>query len=200
MKLLRLCLALLMLSPLSARADEAPVAGGKIAIFAGGCFWCMQSEFSDTPGVISVTSGYTGGTVKNPTYEQVSSGATGHAESIQVVYDPTKVSYDKLLVIYWGNIDPTDEGGQFADRGTQYRTVIFYTSEEQKNLAEASKKHVEEKLKKPIYTEITKASEFYPAEDYHQDYAKKNPVHYNAYKYGSGRVSGLKEIWGSDNH
>ena len=170
------------------------------AIFAGGCFWCMQSEFSGTEGVVSVTSGYSGGMVKNPSYEQVSSGTTGHAESILVVYDPSKVSYEKLLKIYWGNIDPTDQGGQFVDRGNQYRTAIFYTSEEQRTLAEASKKTVETKLQKPIYTEITKAGEFYPAEEYHQDYAKKNPVHYNAYKYGSGRVSRLKELWGSSGH
>ena len=176
----------------TAKADDS-----QRAIFAGGCFWCMQSEFSGTEGVASVTSGYSGGTVKNPTYEQVSSGTTGHAESILVVYDPSKVSYEKLLKIYWGNIDPTDQGGQFADRGTQYRTAIFYTSEEQRTLAEASKKTVEAKLQKPIHTEITKAGEFYPAEEYHQDYAKKNPVHYNAYKYGSGRVSKLKELWGS---
>jgi methionine-S-sulfoxide reductase len=199
MKLFALfCLALLLL-PLRLHAAVEKPATEK-AIFAGGCFWCMQSEFSGTEGVVSVTSGYTGGTVKNPTYEQVSSGMTGHAESIEVVYDPAKVTYEKLLKIYWGNIDPTDQGGQFADRGTQYRTAIFYTTDAQRQQAEASKKQVEEKLKATIYTEITKASEFYPAEEYHQDYAKKNPVHYNAYKYGSGRVSRLKELWGPDQH
>jgi methionine-S-sulfoxide reductase len=140
-------------------------------------------------------SGYTGGTKQNPTYEEVSSGTTGHAESIEVVYDPTKITYEKLLEIYWDNIDPTDQGGQFADRGTQYRTAIFYMNDEQRAQAETSKKAIEAKLKKPIYTEITAATAFYPAEEYHQDYYKKNPAHYNAYKFGSGRVSRLKELW-----
>jgi len=165
------------------------------AIFAGGCFWCMQAEFEGTEGVVSVTSGYTGGSVANPTYEQVSSGTTGHAEAIEVVYDPAKVTYEKLLQIYWGNVDPTDKGGQFADRGTQYRTGIFYRDETQHALADASKKTIEAKLKQPVYTEITKAGPFYPAETYHQHYSQKNPIHYNAYKYGSGRVSRLKELW-----
>ena len=191
----RLCLALGLLFPLQSYAAET-----QRAIFAGGCFWCMQSEFSDTAGIVSVTSGYSGGTLKNPSYEQFSSGTTGHAESIEVVYDPEKITYEKLLKIYWGNIDPTDQGGQFADRGSQYRTAIFYITDEQRQQAEASKKAVAEKLKKIIYTEITKAGEFYPAETYHQDYAKKNPLHYNAYKYGSGRVSTLKTLWGDENH
>lgn len=187
----------LMLTPPAYAESAAPPASQR-ALFAGGCFWCTESEFSGTEGISSVVSGYTGGKVKNPSYEQVSSGTTGHAEAIEVVYDPSKVSFEKLLKIYWGNIDPTDQGGQFADRGSQYRTAIYYTTEEQKNAAEASKKAQEAKLKKPLYTEITAASEFYPAEDYHQDYAKKNPMHYNAYKYGSGRVSGLKAVWGAD--
>ncbi len=190
MKRLILAIALL-LAPMQANAAT------ERAIFAGGCFWCMQSEFSDTKGVQSVTSGFTGGTLANPTYEQVSSGTTNHAEAILVTYDPAIVTYDKLLTIYWGNVDPTDQGGQFNDRGTQYRTGIFYSSDEQKTKAEASKVKIAGKLKKPIYTEITKASEFYPAEGYHQDYAKKNPLHYNVYKYGSGRVSRLKELWGN---
>lgn len=165
------------------------------AIFAGGCFWCMQAEFEGTEGVVSVTSGYTGGSVKNPTYEQVSSGTTGHAEAIDIIYDPMKVSYDKLLDIYWDNTDPLDKGGQFADRGTQYRTGIFYADEEQKKLALASKAKIEKQLGQPVVTEITAASEFYPAEEYHQHYSQKNPVHYNAYKYGSGRVGRLKALW-----
>ena len=165
------------------------------AIFAGGCFWCTQAEFEGTEGVISVTSGYTGGQVKNPSYEQVSSGTTGHAEAIEVVYDPAKVTYEKLLGIYWGNIDPTDAGGQFYDRGDQYRTAIFYTTEEQRKLAEASKQRVQEKLKMPIPTAIVAATEFYPAEEYHQHYSRKNPLRYNAYKLGSGRSARLKEIW-----
>jgi len=172
-----------------------PNARAQRAIFAGGCFWCMQAEFEGTEGVASVTSGYTGGSVKNPTYEQVSGGTTGHAEAIEVVYNPAKVAYVKLLDIYWGDIDPTDAGGQFYDRGSQYRTAIFYTTEEQHRLAESSKQKMQEKLKKPIATEIVPAAEFYPAEDYHQDYYKKNPIRYNAYKMGSGREEKLKEIW-----
>ena len=194
----QLCLILGLLLPLPAQAQEAKPDTTQRVIFGGGCFWCMQSEFSGTAGVTSVISGYSGGKVKNPSYEQVSSGNTGHAEVIEVTYDPSKVTFEHLLKIYWGNIDPTDQGGQFADRGSQYRTAIFYTSEEQRALAESSKKAVEAKLKKPLYTEITAASEFYPAEEYHQNYDKKNPIHYNAYKYGSGRVSGLKAIWGSE--
>jgi peptide-methionine (S)-S-oxide reductase len=166
------------------------------ATFAGGCFWCMQADFSERDGVVSVTSGYTGGHTAKPTYEEVSGGTTGHAESILVVYDPAKISYQKLLEIYWDNIDPTDQGGQFADRGTQYRTAIFYMNDEQHKLAEASKKAIEAKLKQPVYTEIVPVGDFYPAEEYHQDYYKKNPVRYNAYKYGSGRETRLQELWG----
>ncbi len=168
------------------------------AIFAGGCFWCTQAEFSSTDGVISVTSGYTGGHVPNPTYEQVVSKKTGHAEAVEVVYDPAKVSYEKLLDIYWSNIDPTDAGGQFADRGDSYRTVIFYTTDEQKSQAEASREAVGQKLGHTIATKIEKAGEFYPAEDYHQDYHRKNPLRYNAYKYGSGRVDKLEKLWGKE--
>lgn len=176
-------------------ATDNSTATTQRAIFAGGCFWCMEAEFAQTEGVQSVTSGYIGGRVDNPTYEAVSTGMTGHAEAVEIVFDPAKVSYEKLLGIFWGNIDPTDEVGQFADRGSQYRTGIFYLNDAQRTQAEASKKAIAEKLKKPIYTEITAAGEFYPAEDYHQDYYKKNPVRYNAYKYGSGRVSTLKKLW-----
>lgn len=168
------------------------------AIFAGGCFWCTQAEFSGTEGVISVTSGYTGGHVPHPTYEQVVSKQTGHAEAVKVVFDPAKVSYDKLLNIYWSNIDPTDAGGQFADRGDSYRTVIFFTTDKQKILAEASREAVAKKLDKTIATKIEKASQFYIADEYHQDYYRKNPLRYNAYKYGSGRVDKLKNLWGTD--
>lgn len=168
------------------------------AIFAGGCFWCMEAEFEGTKGVIAVTSGYTGGTVKDPTYEQVGSGTTGHAEAIEVVYDPAQVSYEQLLAIYWGNIDPTDAGGQFYDRGTQYRTAIFYTTEAQKKAAEASLARQKEKLKVNLATQIVPASAFYKAEEYHQDYAKKNPLRYNAYKMGSGRTQKLKDVWKDD--
>ncbi|MDX1975240.1 MAG: peptide-methionine (S)-S-oxide reductase MsrA [Rickettsiales bacterium] len=165
------------------------------AIFAGGCFWCTEAEFQGTPGVVSVTSGYIGGQVENPTYEQVSSGHTGHAEAIEVVYDPAVVTYEKLLDIYWGNIDPTDAGGQFYDRGSQYRTEIFYTSEEQRRAAELSRDAKQKKLGLAIATAITKAAIFYPAEEYHQDYYKKNPLRYNAYKTGSGREEKLKTLW-----
>lgn len=193
MNILYAALAILGLS-----AGGASAMDGKTekAFFAGGCFWCTEAEFEGTDGVMSVTSGYTGGQTKNPTYEQIGTGKTGHAEAIEVVYDPAKVTYEKLLDIYWSNIDPTDAGGQFYDRGSQYRTEIFYTSDTQKKLAENSKAAKEKKLGKPIMTAITQASEFYPAEEYHQDYYKKNPIHYNAYKKGSGRESKLKDIWG----
>ena len=189
--LLGLCAMMLFAS--TVRAEE----NTSRALFAGGCFWCMQADFAGREGVVKVTSGYTGGTVAAPSYEDVSSGTTGHAESIEVVYDPSKITYEKLLEVYWDNIDPTDQGGQFADRGTQYRTAIFYTSDVQRVAAENSKKTIEAKLKQPVFTEITAASTFYPAEEYHQDYYKKNPVRYNAYKYGSGRVARLKELRGN---
>ncbi|NCY25388.1 MAG: peptide-methionine (S)-S-oxide reductase [Alphaproteobacteria bacterium] len=177
-----------------ALAQEAPPAPMARAVFAGGCFWCMEAEFEGTPGVASVTSGYTGGTMKNPRYQDVGTGNTGHAEAVEVVYDPQKVSYKQLLDIYWSNIDAADAGGQFADRGSQYRTEIFVANDEERQLAETSKKAREEKLHTPIATRISPVAEFYPAEAYHQDYAKNNPVHYNAYKYGSGRVKRLKEL------
>jgi peptide-methionine (S)-S-oxide reductase len=167
------------------------------AIFAGGCFWCMQPVFDHMEGVISTFVGYSGGDVKNPTYEEVSSGTTGHVEANEVVYDPAKVSYEKLLDAYWRNIDPVDANGQFYDRGPQYHTAIFYFTAEQKKLAEASKKKLEAELKQPIRTQILPAKEFYPAEEYHQEYYKKNPIRYNAYKMGSGRKERLKEIWGT---
>lgn len=170
------------------------------ATFAGGCFWCMEPVFQNLSGVIEVTSGYTGGTKEIPTYEEVSSGATGHVEAIQIVYDPSKVQYEKLLDIYWKNIDPTDTDGQFADRGSQYKTAIFYHNEDQKRLAEDSKKELESsgKFDKPIVTPILQAGEFYKAEEYHQDYYKKNPVRYNIYKKGSGREDFLKQKWSDD--
>jgi methionine-S-sulfoxide reductase len=167
----------------------------KKAIFAGGCFWCMRAEFESTEGVTAVMAGYTGGHTKDPTYEQVSTGTTGHAESIEVTYDPAKLPYEKLLNIYWSNVDPTDAGGQLHDRGTQYRTAIFYNSDEERKLAEASKEKIRAKLKKEIYTEIVPASTFYPAETYHQDYYKKNPIRYKMYEQGSGREEHLKEVW-----
>jgi peptide-methionine (S)-S-oxide reductase len=167
------------------------------ATFAGGCFWCMEPPFDKLDGVISTTSGYTGGYKENPTYEQVSSGTTGHAEAIQVIYDPDKITYDQLLEVFWRNVDPTDGGGQFCDRGSQYRTAIFYHDDEQKRLAERSRQAVIESTGfKAIATEITAASAFYPAEEYHQDYYKKNPVRYKFYRYSCGRDKRLKELWG----
>ena len=155
------------------------------ATFAGGCFWCMEPPFDELPGVISTTSGYTGGRTKNPTYEEVSAGGTGHAEAVEVVYDPTKITYARLLDVFWKNIDPITPNRQFCDIGTQYRSAIYYHNEEQKRLAEASKKALESsgRFQQPIVTEIVAASPFYRAEEYHQDYYKKNPIRFNFYKY-----------------
>jgi len=167
------------------------------ATFAGGCFWCMEPPFDKLDGVVSTTSGYTGGHKANPTYEEVSSGTTGHLESMQVRYDPAKVSYEKLLEVFWHNIDPLDGGGQFCDRGTQYTTAIFYHDEQQKRLAEASKERVEKQLGKPVATVIRPAEEFYPAEDYHQDYYEKNPLRYKFYRLSCGRDHRLEQLWGA---
>lgn len=168
------------------------------ATFAGGCFWCMVHPFDQLEGVVSVTSGYAGGTKKNPTYEEVSAGGTGHAESVQVVYDPARIGYAKLLDVFWHNVDPTTPDRQFCDVGKQYRTAIFYHNEEQKRLAEESKRELEraKPFEGPIVTEITPASEFTPAEEYHQDYYKKNPIRYKFYRYNCGRDQRLKELWG----
>jgi peptide-methionine (S)-S-oxide reductase len=169
------------------------------ASFAGGCFWCMEPPFEDLPGVVSVTSGYTGGTKKNPTYEEVSSGGTGHAESVEIIYDPLRITYSKLLDVFWHNIDPTVRDRQFCDVGSQYRTAIFYHNEEQKKLAKESKKTLEDskRFNGPIYTEITTATDFYMAEEYHQKYHKKNPVRYKFYRWNCGRDQRLKELWGT---
>ena len=168
------------------------------ATFAGGCFWCMEPAFDKLKGVISVVPGYTGGTKKDPTYEEVSSGSTGHAESVQIVYDPSKIGYSDLLTVFWHNIDPTVKDRQFCDVGNQYRSAIFYHDEEQRTLAEASKKALEEsnRFNGPINTEIVPASTFYPAEEYHRQYYKKNPVRYKFYRWNCGRDSRLKELWG----
>ena len=168
------------------------------AIFAAGCFWCTEAAFQDVPGVVSAVSGYTGGTVQNPTYEEVSSGRTGHAESVEVTFDPKKVSYERLLDIFWVNHDPTVTNRQFCDSGTQYRPAIFYLNDEQKRLAEASKAKWE-KLKpfpQPILTQIVPAGQFWPAEAYHQDYYKKNPLQYRFYVTGCGRYARLDSLWG----
>jgi peptide-methionine (S)-S-oxide reductase len=167
------------------------------ATFAGGCFWCMEPPYDELEGVSSTISGYIGGTKKDPTYEQVSAGTTGHTEAVQITYDPQKVSYEKLLEVFWRNIDPLTANAQFCDSGSQYRSGIFYHDEAQKKLAEASKKRIQTRFKQPVVTEITAASQFYPAEDYHQDYYKKNSIRYKIYRYGCGRDQRLQELWGA---
>lgn len=181
---------------LMAQASEMPAR--EKATFAGGCFWCIEAPFDKTEGVVSAVSGYTGGDEKNPTYGEVSSGTTGHRESVEVTYDPKKISYQQLLDVYWRQFDPTDAGGSFYDRGHQYTSAIFYHDEEQKKLAEASKAALEAsgRFDKPIVTPILPAKTFYPAEDYHQDYHKKNPQHYHEYRTGSGRDRFIEKVWG----
>jgi peptide-methionine (S)-S-oxide reductase len=176
-------------------ASAAPTA---TAVFAGGCFWCEETAFVGIPGVLSVTSGYTGGQVKNPTYEQVGAGVTGHAESVQVAFDPVKISYEKLLDVFWRNVDPFQANGQFCDHGTQYRSAIFYADDAQRKAAEESKRRLEEqpRFKGKIVTQIVAAGPFYRAEEYHQEFYKKNPVRYHEYRNGCGRDARLREIWG----
>jgi peptide-methionine (S)-S-oxide reductase len=168
------------------------------AVFAGGCFWCMEEAFEKVEGVVSVTSGYMGGRKPNPTYEDVSAGGTGHAESVEIVYDPAKVSYQTLLDHFWKNVDPLTPDAQFCDHGTQYRSVIFYGNDQEKRQAEASKQAIErsKRFTEPIVTEIVMASRFYPAEDYHQDFYKKNPIRYKFYKHNCGRAQRLETLWG----
>lgn len=170
----------------------------ELATFAGGCFWCMVTPFEEMPGIVSIVSGYTGGHKENPTYEEVCSETTGHYEAVQITFEPDIFPYEKLLDIYWRQIDPTDPGGQFYDRGQSYQTAIFYHSEEQKRQAEASKQALEEsgRFNKPIVTKILPATAFYPAEEYHQNYHKKNPLHYKMYRKGSGREAFIEENWG----
>ena len=167
------------------------------ATFAGGCFWCSDAAFRSLPGVIDVVAGYCGGSKENPTYEEVSTGTTGHYEAVQITFDPAKITYEKLLEVFWKNVDPTDAGGQFADRGTQYRTAIFYHSELQKIAAEKSKEDLERsgKFKKPIVTMIIEFKSFYSAEDYHQNYSEKNPLVFRVYEEASGRKSYLEKTW-----
>lgn len=192
--------------PFNAGAENAPApaataAGNKAtAIFAAGCFWCVESDFDKVEGVLETTSGYAGGKTENPTYEDVGSGQTGHAEALQVTYDPSKVTYEKLLDYYWRHVDLVDGGGQFCDRGNQYRPAIFTNSEDQKKLAEASKAALEKsgKFKKPIAVQIAPVGVFTAAEDYHQDYYKKNPVRYKFYRAGCGRDARLEQLWGAE--
>ncbi|MDZ4791559.1 MAG: peptide-methionine (S)-S-oxide reductase MsrA [Hyphomicrobiales bacterium] len=193
-------MALFTIAALSALA--APFAASaqtpqktEVAIFAGGCFWCMEAPFDKLEGVISTTSGFAGGTTPNPVYPAT---GTDHTEVVRIVFDPSKVSYDKLLNVFWRNIDPLDAGGQFCDRGPQYLTAIFYQSEEQKRVAEASKAELNAnaKLGAPIATKIAPALAFYPVQEYHQDYYKKNPIQYKVYRYNCGRDQRLEQVWG----
>ncbi len=200
---LALVVGMVLVSARGTGAGEAREIGDRglqKATFAGGCFWCMEPPFDGLEGVVSVTAGYTGGTKKDPTYEEVSSGSTGHAESVEIVYDPSKISYAKLVDIFWHNIDPTVKDRQFCDIGHQYRTAIFYHGEEQRRTAEESRKALQASgsFRGPIYTEIVAATTFYPAEEYHQKYYKKNPVRYKFYRWNCGRDQRLKEIWGQN--
>ena len=186
---------LLLISPVHAEQYEK-------ATFAGGCFWCMEPPYDKLDGVISITSGYTGGHQKDPTYQEVSAGSTGHTESVQVVYDPKRVSYEELLKVFWRNIDPTVRDAQFCDHGQQYLTAIFYHDDKQRQLAQRSKEMLDKTkpFKEPVVTEITAASAFYAAEEYHQDFYKKNPVRYKFYRYNCGRDQRLEQLWGDAGH
>ncbi len=196
--------ACLLATGAMAQAPKAPAvpAATAVATFAGGCFWCMEPPYDKLPGVISTTSGYMGGTVKNPTYEEVSAGRTGHTEVVQVSYDPAKVSYEQLLEVFWKNIDPTVKDRQFCDSGTHYRTSIFVHTDQQKKLADNSKAllSMTKPFKDPIVTPVLAAADFWPAEEYHQNYYIKNPVRYNYYRTGCGRDARLKSLWGSTPH
>ncbi len=192
-------LAIWLAALTGAPAQNAPAgeaAKTTIATFAGGCFWCVEADFDKVAGVVSTTSGYTGGKVANPTYYDVGRGGTGHAEAVEIVYDPAKVSYEMLLDVFWHNIDPLAKNRQFCDRGDQYRTAIFYHGEDQRRLAEASKAALAPRFKQPIQTEIVAAGPFYKAEEEHQDYYLKNPIRYKFYRYNCGRDARLEELWG----
>lgn len=195
-----LTVAVLLIGAWNVQSISLAAAGatsGK-AYFAGGCFWCMEEVFEKIEGVLSATSGYMGGTVSNPTYEEVSAGRTGHAESVEVVYDPAKVSYPKLLDAFWRNVDPITPNAQFCDHGNQYRSAIFFQTEDEKRASDSSKQVIEQsrRFKEPIVTQIVMAPQFYPAEEYHQDFYKKNPIRYKLYKYNCGRAQRLEELWG----
>ena len=188
------------LSPLPVLAAAAD--GLAVATFAGGCFWCVESDFDSVPGVVETVSGYTGGTLENPAYKQVTAGGTGHREAVQIRYDPKQVSYARLLHIFWRSVDPTDDGGQFCDRGESYGTAIFVGNEEERLLAEASKETLDQSmvLDAPVVTPVETAGAFYPAEDYHQDYYTKNPVRYRFYRFSCGRDSRVQQVWGRQAH
>jgi peptide-methionine (S)-S-oxide reductase len=184
----------------TAQQDSTPMPKDThaLATFAGGCFWCMEPPYDKLDGVLATTSGYTGGDQADPTYQEVSAGGTGHAEAVQITYDPAKVSYQELLEVFWRNVDPLDAGGQFCDRGDQYRTAIFVHDETQRQLAEDSKQALVDsgRFEQPIVTEVVAAGPFYPAEEYHQDYYEKNPLRYKFYRWNCGRDQRLAELWG----
>ena len=194
-----LAIAAAGMAPLLAQQASPAASATKIATFAGGCFWCMEPPFDALDGVLATTSGYTGGSVENPRYEQVSKGGTGHREAVRVEYDPARVSYPQLLEVFWRNVDPLDGGGQFCDRGSQYASAIFAAGAGQRQLAEASKRAFEQskRFDERIATEILESGAFYPAEEYHQDYARKNPIRYRFYRNGCGRDAKLLAVWGS---
>ncbi len=189
---------LLIFGVTGSASGEAPTADFAKATFAGGCFWCMEHPFDKLEGVVSTTSGYTGGHKPNPTYQEVSAGSTGHAESVEILYDPTKISYAELLDVFWRNIDPTTPDRQFCDKGNQYRAAIYYHNRGQQQLAEQSKQVLESSkpFQPPIVTQIAAATEFYPAEEYHQDFYQNNPLRYKLYRYACGRDQRLEELWG----
>jgi peptide-methionine (S)-S-oxide reductase len=193
--------AVLLIGALNLQSTSRAAADATLgkAYFSGGCFWCMEEAFEKVEGVLSATSGYMGGTVANPSYEEVSAGRTGHAESVEVIYDPAKVSYQKLLNAFWHNVDPITPNAQFCDHGSQYRSAIFFQTDEEKRLSDTSKQTIEQarRFKEPIVTQIVMASQFYPAEEYHQDFYKKNPVRYKFYKYNCGRAQRLEVLWGN---
>ena len=201
-RILAIIVALLLAAPIWAAATTPTGAAPATAraIFAGGCFWCMEQPFDLLPGVVSTTSGYIGGHKTDPSYQEVSAGGTGHTEAVEVVFDPQRVNYEKLLEVFWRNIDPTDAGGQFVDRGSQYRSGIFYLDELQRQKAEQSKAELARSgpFKRPIVTEIVPATTFYPAEQYHQDYYRHNPLRYKYYRFNSGRDQFLDQVWGKD--
>ncbi|MEO3431963.1 peptide-methionine (S)-S-oxide reductase MsrA [Inquilinus sp. CAU 1745] len=190
-------LAVALMAVPAALAQQAPADDGmESAVFAGGCFWCVEEAFDKVEGVTETVSGFSGGTVPDPSYEQVTQGGTGHAEAVRVTYDPAEVDYAALLDVFWRNVDPFDGGGQFCDRGPSYRSVVFVENPEERRLAEETKQSIAERFDRPVETEITEASEFYPAEDYHQNYHQENPLRYKYYKWACGREQRLEEIWG----
>jgi peptide-methionine (S)-S-oxide reductase len=195
----RTLLALAGLMAAALLPQAAPAQSQAVATFAAGCFWCVEADFDKVDGVLETTSGYAGGKLANPTYQQVSAGRTGHTEVVRIAYDPARVTYQQLLDVFWRNVDPLVKNRQFCDTGDMYRSAIFYHDEEQRRLAEASKKAVQAKFSpRQVYTEIVPAGAFYPAEDYHQDYYKKNPVRYGFYRLNCGRDARLEQLWGKE--